>query len=327
MRLIVRGIDILFLARPIVIIPVWGFSVFGYWCGLSAGRDFTVTLLWSREAFLHFYEMALFSLAVGAVYVLNQIADYEVDARNEGFPLLVKSGIARTTAYGYAGFLGCISIGIPLAALNYSLAIFSFCAILLGVIYSFKPVYLSGRIGGDFLTNATGYGIIAFAVGWHFVPERSMLSMLFIKAAAPYFFLMCGGSIGSTLPDVGADSELGKRTTAVVLGISRAHYLATLFVVAGAAAALINRDFIALIMALCALIIDVLYAVIRTKRLMEATYKVGGGIAMLLAGILYPVFIPCALFIFILTWLYFRVRHKISYPSLVPVANVSNRST
>jgi 4-hydroxybenzoate polyprenyltransferase len=320
-RLLLRSIDILFLARPVILIPVWSFSIFGYWCGASAGRGFDITLLWGKEAFLKHTGMMLFSFSVGAVYVLNQIADYDVDARNDGFPLLVKSGITRRAAFVYTALLSCISIGLPLAIPDYPLSFFSFAALFLGTVYSFKPFYLSGRIFSDFLANATGYGLIAFGVGWYLASGPSLMSVSFFKAALPYFFLMCGGSISSTLPDVPADKALGKRTTAVVLGTRRAHALTILFVIIGGAVALMNKDAVAGITAVGALIIDLLYAFVQTRKFMEATSKVSSSIAMALAGIIYPVFIPWVLFVLIITRLYFRLRHGVSYPSLVPVTN------
>lgn len=59
---------------------------------------------------------------------------------------------------------------------------------------------------------------------------------------------------------------------------------------------------------------------------MEASYKITGGIAMAVAGVVYPLFIPVAAAVFIATWLYFRLRYGVSYPSLIPVTNASNQS-
>jgi hypothetical protein len=325
MKLLVKGFDILFLARPVVLIPVWGFSIFGYWCGNSIDKSFNITLLWGREHFPSFVKMVLFSLSVGSVYVLNQIADMAVDSKNEGFPLLVKSGIHRRTALWYAVILCFLAIGIPLISGQVSIAFFSLAAIVLGVLYSFKPFYFSGRPVTDFLANALGFGIIAFGVGWYLSSGKGAPGMTYIRAALPYFILMCGASISSTLPDIPGDKAYGKRTTAVAAGVIPAHSITLMFLIAGGIIAFMARDILAFAIAVEFFVIDILYLFVKSRALMEATYKVTGGIAMVLAGSVYPLFIIAAAGVFVITWLYFRLRYGISYPSLVPVANVSNK--
>ena len=326
MRVLAKGFDILFLARPVVLIPVWGFSIFGYWCCSRSSNTFEVSILFGKEHVSAFGGMALFSLSVGAVYVFNQIADYEVDAKNEGFPLLVKSGISKRTAFWYALILCSMAILIPLFTGNVALSLFSVAAVALGTVYSFKPVYLSGRPFTDFLANAAGFGFIAFGVGWYLALEKGIFDITFMGAALPYFLLMCGGSISSTLPDISGDNACGKRTTAVTLGVTAAHGLATLFILGAGIAAFINRDLPALIIAAESLAVDILYFILKTRTIMEASYKVTGGVAMVIAGVVYPLFIPVAAAVFIATWLYFRLRYGISYPSLIPVTNASDQS-
>lgn len=321
---VVKGIDILFLARPVVLVPVWGFSIFGFWCSFqSKGLPFDITRLWTQELIAPFAIMVVFSLSVAAVYVLNQIADFKVDAENEGFPLLVKGDISTQGAVLYAVVLVILSIVFPILIGYFTVAFLSFAALGIGILYSFKPTCFSGRPVFDFLTNAAGYGWIAFGAGWLLSPLQNGSFTSFLLSSFPYVLLMCGGSISSTLPDFTGDKKCGKRTTAVVLGIDRAHLLATGFILLGGITALLNGDYIALTCAVAAFILDVLYGVLKGRLLMEAAYKVSGAFCMLVAGIVYPLFIPAGIFVFCITWLYFRVRHKVSYPSLIPVSHAS----
>ncbi len=326
MNVLARCIDILFLARPVILIPVWGFSIFGYWCGSRAQNSFAFSILSGGNHITAFGGMILFSLSVGAVYVLNQIADVTVDAKNEGFPLLVKSGISRQTAVWFALLLSCTAIVIPLISGNITLALFSLGTVIIGVLYSFKPVYLSGRPVTDFLTNAFGYTVIAFGVGWYLSPQTEIIGIPFLRAVSPYFLLMCGGSISSTLSDIVGDKACGKRTTAVVMGKIPAHCLTLVFIIAGGITALIITDILAVIISVEFFIIDIFYLLKRSEIIMEATYKVTGGIAMTLAGVVYPIFIPIAAAVFAVTWFYFRFRHGVSYPSLIPVSNETNQT-
>ena len=309
-----------------ILIPVWGFSIFGYWYGNRMNDTFELSILLGKEHITALGGMVLFSLSVGAVYVFNQIADYEVDAKNEGFPLLVRSGMGKKTALWYALILSGIAIIIPLITGDIALSLFSAAAVVLGLLYSFKPAYFSGRPFIDFLANAVGYGFIAFGVGWYLSPAKDIFGIAFIRAALPYFLLMCGGSISSTLPDISGDKACGKRTTAVALGTIPAHSIATICIIIGGVIAFINKDILALIIAVESFIVDSLFFILKTRAIMEAAYKISGGIAMAVAGVAYPLFIPFSAAVFMATWLYFRLRYGISYPSLIPVANASNQS-
>jgi 4-hydroxybenzoate polyprenyltransferase len=326
MKLILKSIDLLFLARPVVLIPVWGFSIFGYWSGLNIGKPFTMRMLWGREYLSAFFYMVIFSMSVGTVYILNQIADYKVDSENEGFPLLVKGNIRIKAALWYSFFLAAVSLAIPFIAGYKMVSMFSGIAILIGLLYCFRPFYFSGRPFTDFLTNAIGFGIIAFGVGWYLVPGSSIEDTFFVKAALPYFLMMCGGSICSTLPDYPGDKAYGKNTTTVVFGITTALIIAIVFDIAAVTYAFFVKDVIAFLCAVVAFPIYILYSMIKSRMLMEATYKVRGGVGMLLAGAVYPVFIPFAAVTFAGTWLYFRLRHNVFYPSLVPIQHETDYS-
>lgn len=316
-----RLLDAFFLTRPVLWVPVWGFSAFGYWCARWDGSFRGALFAWNPQSWYSFFWMFWFSASVGAVYILNQIADARVDAMNEGFPLLLHTTITKSQAL-------CIALGaglIAVALLHFKDDRLSLCAaaaLVVGSVYSFKPFLFSGRPFLDFLTNALGYGGIAFGVGW-VLGGRALWSPHFIAAAAPYFFLMCAGSISSTLPDYVGDRDGGKRTTAVAFGIGAAHGLATLLLVLAAVLALPRMDWIALTSAIVSLPIYLLYALSGTPRAMEATYKIGGGITMFLAALIYPVMILPALGMFAATWLYFRYRHGVNYPSLLPATHVS----
>ncbi len=326
MKALLKGIDILFLARPIILVPVWGFSVLGYYCCQDGSLPFTPKLFWGRQYIIPFVWMIIFSLSVGAVYVLNQIADYDVDKENDGFPLLVKSGITKGVAYSYSALLGAISIIIALAFGYNWVAFYSLLALVIGMAYSFKPTYFSGRPIADFLTNAIGYGVVAFGMGWYMSSGEGINSSAFVKSALPYFLIMCGASISSTLPDYPGDKACNKKTTAVSFGTTKAHGMTLVFVILGTIAAFIAQDLVACIIAGAFIIFDILYTIMGTDKLMEATYKVTGGISMLLAGILFPLFAIAALLVLISTVVYFRFRHNVMYPSLLPVVNESPRA-
>jgi 4-hydroxybenzoate polyprenyltransferase len=316
--LAIRFLDVFFLCRPVLLIPVWAFCMFGYLAGMSSLRGFSFVAAWSAPVHVAVW-IFVFSLSVGAVYVFNQIVDRKVDALNEGFALLIRGNIPIRYAWTAAAALALSSAAIPL--LNFpDIAFFSLAALVIGILYSARPAYFTGRPFIDFLTNATGYGIVSFGVGWRLA--AGCLGTHFMVSALPYFFMMCAGSISSTIPDYEGDKNGGKMTTAVWLGRGRAHLLATCMLVFAAIISLVNKDYVA---AACSLMSMPLYIVYLfsplSRHAMEGTYKGGYLICMFMAFVIYPYFVPASLAVFAATVLYFRLRHHVFYPSLLPVSH------
>ncbi|MDR2578651.1 MAG: hypothetical protein LBC70_07595, partial [Chitinispirillales bacterium] len=101
-KLFITVTDLFFLTRPVIIVPVWGFCAFGVY---GFGNKFFIHLEPSQYLLI-----LLYSLAPAAVYVVNQMADYEVDKCNEGFPLLVRGNISMKAAGVCAGVCAMLSI-------------------------------------------------------------------------------------------------------------------------------------------------------------------------------------------------------------------------
>ena len=317
MQAISRFFDSIFLLRPVVIIPVWGFSLFGYYRGKQLGFS-DIPAAWTHPVSTHFFWIVVFSLSVGCVYVLNQIADFEVDKKNGGLPLVASGIVSRTHAWIVAVFSGCASIVLPLSAGHSTIAWLSGLTLIIGWMYSFKPFYFSGRAGLDFLANAFGFGIIAFGCGWH-LAGGSIGTYHFATSALPYFFLMCAGSISSTLPDIAGDRETGKRTTAVRFGARSAHLIATGFMIATVVSGIAVQDRFILVSAGIALPLYFVYLIRPSRMFEEATYKIGGAACMTVAAVLSPIFVAAGVLTAGTTWMYFRYRHHVTYPSLVPL--------
>lgn len=314
--LFARLADLFFSMRPILLIPVWGFSVFGYFRAKNVNLR-EVPHLWNTIPGEVYFSFLIFSLSVGVVYILNQLADIEVDKKNGGLPLIASGVVSIKDAWLFAGFLSFLSVFVPLLFHQVWLSFFAIASIVTGVLYSFKPFFFSGRIVFDFLSNAFGYGCIAFGVGW-WVAGKEILSTEFIVASLPYFLLMCSGSINSTLPDIAGDKAEGKFTTAVVIGGRNAHILSTILLVGAAVISIITKDVLAMGCALLTLPIYIGYFFFPSRTMMEATYKVGGALCMLGAFIITPLVLLVSCFLFYLTRIYFKIRHKVSYPSMVP---------
>lgn len=321
-KFVLQILDSIFLTRPVLWIPVWGFSVLGCY---RAGGEPSLLRLWRSPVAADFFWMMVFSCSAGAVYVINQIADREVDAANDGFPLLVKGNFSKASVLATVVCAAGVSLVLPLAKYP-AVSLFSLAALIIGALYCAKPFFFAGRPVLDFLSNAVGYGIVAFGCGWYLAGASTpIVSLAFFRSGLPYFLLMCAGSISSTIPDISGDAAGKKITTAVALGPVRAHALATGCIVAAGGSAWSSCDLVALVCAAVSLPLYIAFFVKRTRMFMEATYKIGGALLMLAAGIICPLFAAVALAVFVCTWIYFRFRHHTRYPALVP-ARVKTRT-
>ncbi len=315
MKLLTFVIDFLFLSRPVLLIPVWGFSALGFWRARLLYEPFSLRAAWRWSGWAAFIWIVVFSFSVASVYILNQIADREVDTLNGGRPLLSFGAVGKKGAWVSAAFFAFMSLA-PAARYAPEIAPFCVASLLLGALYSFRPTYFSGRPFLDFTANAVGYGIIAFGAGWTL--GGGPWGFSFLRAACPYFFLMCAGSISSTLPDAKGDRSCGKNTTTVALGEHTAHILAMLFLCLAAVAGFLARDYCALAAAGLTFPIYALYVLNPSRMWMEASYKVGGAIVMTIAGVVFPFLLAPAAAVVGAVRLYFYLRHNARYPALIP---------
>lgn len=227
------------MTRPILFVPVWAFALLGYY--RFSWHQSQVYPIWQySESFLIILvKIMTFTLSVGAVNIFNQIADVEADEANDGFSVFQKSDLGIWVTIISAVIISLVSILIPFIFKWDNIYMFSIAAIVIGILYSFKPTYFTGKPIMDFVSNAVGFGVVAFVVGWTLAGGSTDL---FIQSSMPYTFLMCAGSISSTLPDIKGDKVGGKLTTAVWLGENKSHLLATIFIVSALSVSIIFED-------------------------------------------------------------------------------------
>ncbi len=310
MKFLKQAILLIFLTRPIVLIPVWGFALFGY--RLASGHD----LFLEPFSFVHFGLIFLFSLSVAAVYLLNQREDFDVDSDNGGYPLMVKSGISKRTVTVFAVVIALSSLILCALFGSILLALLAGLSLLIGWLYSCKPTYFTGRPVADFLSNAIGFGGIAFAAGW-FIGDGEF-SVNVLRSAIPYVLLMAAGSISSTLPDVAGDRKHGKITTAVKIGEENAHIIACFFIAGGSITGAFFGDVAAVISGALASPFYLVHLLKPTQKSMGLTYKAGGGCMMMVVALTYPLFGVISICVGLVTFFYFKIVHKVNYPSLLP---------
>jgi 4-hydroxybenzoate polyprenyltransferase len=322
-KLFGRLCDAIFITRPIILVPVWGYFLLGYYRASLAFHpaslvpvplfryDFPMLLSLPGHALL---ALVMLSCSVAATYILNQLVDIKTDLENGGLPLIAKAGVPLSLAHSENIVLTLIPIFYAFMQ-SRTAALFFLAALVINLAYNLKPLYFTGRPFLDFLSNALGFGMVAFGIGWISANSEALGSPLaFVVAALPYTLLMVSGSINSTFPDMEGDRRTGKITTMVYLGARRANLISLASVALALAIAIFNRDIIAAVTALVALPLFIKFQISGQRADGIRTFQIGGGFLMVMTIPVFPWFFLYGLITYLLTRLYFRLRHNVDYP-------------
>ena len=164
-----------------------------------------------------------------------------MDAENKAFNLF--SGGSRVVPEGkiparqlfIAGIInaGLVLLVGGLLTLHYSrpaaLPLF-FAGLLLLWMYSFSPIRLNYRGGGEIL-QGLGCGVLLPIIGYY-VQAGSFTSLPWLWLL-PFFLFHYTSSIATALPDAPADARAIKRTLPVLLGVKSAALVILLLCLAG----------------------------------------------------------------------------------------------
>jgi len=301
--------DFIFLLRPMILIPVWTFYLLGAWHGLMlSGAPIPMKPF--------FTGLVSFTAILGAVYIVNQIADRETDRIN-GKLFLVSHGIVPLrSARIEAAALVISAFVLSLLLMPTTFTLLLIAGLGLGIAYSVEPVRLKRRPALDVLSNAVGNGVINTLAGWAAVGAP----LEGLEILAPYPIAVASVHMATTLADVEGDRAGGLRTSGVALGAKRGAVLAAGLMAAAAltATAVDNRPaFYASLASLLFFLLPVRSAGGTTN---AATVLLPAKAATLIfsitAGFLFPIYIPALALLILLTRLYYRNRFGIVYPGL-----------
>ncbi len=307
--------DMLFLLRPPMLIPVWAFFLAGYWrsSGVRVGEigGFVRGALAPNGYF--WLSFAGFSLLMGSVYIINQIVDRVSDRVNRKLFLIPLGIVPLKLAYTMVLLLFIIAfIAGWCFGLRYMMLLM--LSFVLGVSYSIPPFRMKGRPILDVASNAIGYGLLAFGIGW--ITKRSFEYALLVYAI-PYLFAAATIFCASTILDIDGDRQDGAVTTAVMFGrrTTLVVSLVSLLIALGSAAFL--KDYVIVITSLLGLPLLIL-ALIKGKRQFVTLYMRGTSyIFIVLMGLLFPWFFALVLLVFLASKYYYRWRFGLTYPKLL----------
>ena len=325
-RIILHVSDYLIVLRPTLLFPVWTLVLLGHYHGLlqsplpanvglsrlsiSSQSAISVLLRLSPQLL---GTMCLYSMLMGAIYIINQIADRETDVANNKLHLLAQGCIK----------LSCIKIEATLlltAASVWAIAWFGnnlsylflfVLSVLLGVGYSVRPFRLKGRPLLDLFANAIGYGVITFLLGW---TTAAPITADALWQTIPYAFCVGAAFVNTTLPDLKGDRAGGDKTTGVLLGTRRSCQLSLILLACVILSSWLLKDSIPLITGLFCLPLFTYMNVRRRKSVIILATRIGILVLSLLTCIVIPYyFILFAATLIFVRW-YYATRFGIKYP-------------
>lgn len=297
-----RFFDFIFLMRPTLWIPVWTFFLLGF--HRSGGE---VSLLYFTTAFI------LYTILMSGVYVLNQIIDIESDRVNKKLFLLSDGHIKIVYAWIEVVILFILAwlLAIPYSFQFKLILLFS---MILGILYSLPPFKFKGRPIFDLLSNAIGYGVIAFSLGWVTGVPFSRSTLIY---SLPYFFAVGAVFINTTIPDIKGDEQANEITTGLFLGEKTSYWLSTAFIIIAFGLSVYLNDWICRIASAWAMPLFLWAAIRQNLKTCLISIRVGAPILAILMGLIFWWFIPLLLIIFIAQRIYYKLRFNIIYPKIV----------
>jgi 1,4-dihydroxy-2-naphthoate octaprenyltransferase len=177
-----------------------------------------------RFSFAAFLLAQLFGVADHLFIVLaNDYADREADAKNRhptlfsGGSRVIQEGQLSANAVkrlAIASGAAVLGIGLVGSAFSIALPFLAVAAIALMLAYSYRPIALSYRGGGEIL-QGLGVGVVLPMVGLAAQGALTSERCLFL---VPTFVLGVAGNVLTSIPDERADRDASKRTLAVRFG-------------------------------------------------------------------------------------------------------------
>lgn len=307
-------LDYFFIIRPLLLVPMWAYMIFGFFRFYSLNGLNDSILFWEYVpiSMKIIPAMFLFSLVFGAIVIINQLADYETDKLHPNIWLIASDFFPKNYAVIETIILVLCSIIGSVLFNQYPVVIF--ITLALGILYSVKPTRFSGRPFLDFITNAALYGFLPFLMGW--LTAGGSIDASFIRNCLPYTLLMAAGAVNSTIQDIEDDSKTGKITTSVKYGAKNALKLSSVVLISAIVLSILFGDFYCVVICCFALIFNINALFYESNENYLKTLHIPGPIVVLSAGLQYPFIFALMLLALFASKLYYPWRFNINYPQV-----------
>lgn len=303
LRAILRCCDYLFILRPTLFFPVW--TVFA--AGFLAAIRFT-SATYSAQPWLS--GLAL-TLLMGSAFIINQIADRDIDRENDKLFLIANGLVPVKQAVWQAAVLAAAALVLALSVNWALLLLFVAIFAVTGIGYSIAPFkWKDGALSG-LVANALG-GWLIFIAGWRATEAAPAPAALH---ALPYAAAVAAVYLYTTLLDVRGDQRFGKQTFAVRFGDRAALWSGTALLVAALITAAWLRDL--LILVPVALALPLFAAAAWRQRAVDVSRAIKLPMLFLALGVSWhwPLFFLLILATFMAARVYYANRFNLKYPT------------
>ncbi len=301
-------LDLLFLTRPTILVPVWTFMFLGYFW--ASGHRFLQIQLVPQKAFWMVF--ASYTFLMAGSYIVNQISDRETDRLNRKLFLLSEGKVPVYLAYIWLFLLWGVSLYL-LLKIGGVFGILWPISLLMGLLYSLPPVKFKGRPFFDLIFNSIGYGMVNFLVGWITV---SPIDRWAFVHSIPYVLLVGAVFLNTTVPDIPGDRLSGEITTGVYLGEKSTTLFALAMITPAIILAVVLKDPFSLIASLFSFPFF-LKAFLNPNDLnVKLSYRIGGATLVLMVSLRYILFFAVLIFLFVALKFYYKFRFGLDYPTL-----------
>jgi 4-hydroxybenzoate polyprenyltransferase len=302
-RIAIVVADRFFLLRPLVIVPAITFFLLGY---SKAGAKHT------SEGGTFYLAVFSYAILMGSVYVANQLADVESDRANDKLFLLPSGIIKKNEAVVLAILLALFSM-VAAFRIHGTTPWFFGLSLAMGIAYSAPPFALKRLFPLDIVSNALGYGVVAYATGWSVVSSPQLSDL---THALPFALCVAGVFVLTALADAEGDQRSGFKSTGVVLSLRQGVWLALLLVVLALALAVFIDNRVATIGSMLSLPFFTYAALKVGSQSVKIAYRCGSAIFVLIVGVMRPLFLVVVLVLLGLSRVYYSKRFSVSYPSI-----------
>ncbi len=308
----IKYFDYFFVLRPTLFFPVWTLSLAGLWAQSRFGSHNSIAFRFEYFHLTNFLLLALFTMLMGAVFLINQIEDVESDKLNNKLFLIANGDISIRKAYIETVLLIVVPIIIVIWKRPELAFLMAISFIIMGWMYSCRPIVLKDKPIGGILPNFFG-GYLIFIYGWMIKGDAGMEMVYY---ATPYVLGMIGVYFLTTVPDIEGDKGANKITVAVKYGadkiIMAGLIMDTLAIIAG----FLTRDVIILIPTILIFPFFVKSAMTRSSKIVLTTNKFAALFLSLVICFHYPLYLVLLVFLYFFSKWYYRQRFNITYPSL-----------
>jgi 4-hydroxybenzoate polyprenyltransferase len=301
-----KALDLFFAARPLLHLPIWTV----YLVSLHYHHQLSGELFGWGDLVM----MAAISLLFAGASYLNQVYDFESDRINGKLGFLQRGLL--TSSQLLNGFTVVSLVAMAVAPLFSWFAFFIFAQLLLlSLIYSVSPLRLKDRPVGGLFANAWAFGLL---VSLSVMPNMTIHNAGLLGWNAPFYFFFAVGATYAltTIPDRPGDSATGKRTLAVVLGVTGTMIAAIVLLLLAALTAIGSRQILLFFVAAGAVGLVFGALLLRTESSVRFAAKLPLFVLTLAAGYWYPVYLAFVVALLLATRAYYRRRFQVSYPEL-----------